>query len=75
MNEKHCPCPRRRRRETGGSMPTPGILVAAMAVGLLVIGVQKTAHGAKKVGHQIGCVVKTGHKCAPKPQPTAATPK
>ncbi len=47
-------------------MPTPGILVAAMAVGLLVIGVQKTVHGAKKVSHQIGCVVKSGHRCPPK---------
>ena len=56
-------------------MPTPGILVAAMAVGMLVVGVQKTVHGVKKVAHKIGCVVKTGHKCAPKPRPTAATPK
>lgn len=47
-------------------MPTPGIVVAAMAVALLAVGVQKTVHGVKKVGHQIGCVVKTGHRCAPK---------
>ena len=40
--------------------------MAAMAVGLLVIGVQKTVHGVKKVGHQIGCLVKGGHKCARK---------
>ena len=48
-------------------MPTPGIIVAAMVIGLLVIGVQKSIHGVKKVGHQIGCVAKTGHKCAPPP--------
>ncbi len=47
-------------------MPTPGILVAAMAAGLLVIGVQKTVHGVKKAAHQIVCVVKTGHRCPPK---------
>ena len=41
--------------------------MAAMAIGLLVIGVQKSIHGVKKVGHQIGCVAKTGHKCAPTP--------
>ena len=40
--------------------------MAAMAVGLLVIGVQKTVHGVKKVGHEIGCVVRTGHRCPPK---------
>ena len=56
-------------------MPTPGILVAAMAVGMLVVGVQKTVHGVKKVTHKIACVVKTGHKCAPKRRPKAATPK
>lgn len=56
-------------------MPTPGIVLAAMAVGLLVVGAQKAVHGAKKAGHQIGCVVKTGHRCAPKPQPTAAAPR
>lgn len=55
-------------------MPAPGIIVAAMAIGLAVIGVQKSFHGVKKVGHQIGCVVKTGHKCA-KPRPTATTPQ
>ena len=55
-------------------MPTPGILVAAMAVALLVVGAQKAVHGAKKVGHQIGCVVKTGHKCLPKP-PSPDPPK
>lgn len=51
-------------------MPTTGIIVAAMAVGLLVIGAQKAAHGVKKAGHQIGCFVKTGHKCPPKAAPT-----
>lgn len=50
-------------------MPTPGIIVAAMAVGLLVIGVQKTVHGVKKVSHQIACLAKTGHKCPPKTPP------
>jgi hypothetical protein len=43
--------------------------MAAMAITLLVIGAQKTVHGVKKVGHQIGCIAKTGHKCTPKPQP------
>ena len=54
-------------------MPTPGILVAAMAAGLLVIGVQKAVHGVKKVGHQIGCVAKMGHQCAPKVPPAPTT--
>jgi hypothetical protein len=53
-------------------MPTPGIIVAAMAVALVVIGAQKTVHGVKKVGHHIRCIAKTGHKCAPKPQPATA---
>jgi hypothetical protein len=48
-------------------MPTPGIVVAALIVALLAVGAQKTVHGVKKIGHLIGCVVKTGHKCAPKP--------
>jgi hypothetical protein len=43
-----------------------------MAVALVAIGAQKTAHGVKKLGHQIGCIAKTGHKCAPKPQPATA---
>ena len=54
-------------------MPTPGIIVAAMAIGLLLIGVQKSVHGVKKLGHQIGCVAKTGHKCVPKVQPAPTT--
>ena len=54
-------------------MPTPGLVVAAMAVGLLVIGAQRAVHGVRKVGHQIGCLAKTGHKCAPKAQPVPAT--
>ena len=52
-------------------MPTTGIIVAAMAVALVVIGAQKTVPGVKKVGHQIGCLAKTGHKCPPKPSPAA----
>jgi len=55
-------------------MPTPGILVAAMAVALLVVGAQKAVHGAKKVGHQIGCVVTKGHRCPPK-LPSPGPPK
>jgi len=51
-------------------MPTPGIIVAAMAVTLLIVGAQKSIHGVKKAGHQIGCFVKTGHKCLPKPTTT-----
>ncbi len=50
-------------------MPTPGIIVAVMAVALLAIGAHKAVHGVKKVGHQIGCFVKTGHKCPPKLPP------
>ena len=46
--------------------------MAAMAITLVVIGAQKTVHGVKKVGHHIGCIAKTGHKCASKPQPAAA---
>ena len=56
-------------------MPTPGILVAAMAVAWVVIGAQKTVHGVKKVGHQIGCLAKTGHKCTSKPQPMPTVAK
>jgi hypothetical protein len=48
-------------------MPTPGVVVAALAVGLLIIGAHKAVHGVKKAGHEIGCIVKTGHKCKPKP--------
>jgi hypothetical protein len=50
-------------------MPTPGIIVAAMAVTLLAVGAHKAVHGVKKAGHQIGCFVKMGHKCPPKPEP------
>ena len=47
-------------------MPSPGTLAVAVAVALLAIGAQKAVHVAKKAGHQIGCLVKTGHKCPPK---------
>ncbi len=47
-------------------MPTAGMIVAAMAVGLLAVGAHKAVHGVKKAGHQIACFVKTGHKCQPK---------
>lgn len=50
-------------------MPTPGIIMAAMAVTLLIVGAQKSIHGVKKVTHQIACLAKTGHKCPPKPAP------
>jgi hypothetical protein len=55
-------------------MPTPGIVAAAMAIGLLVIGAQRAVHGVKKAGHQIGCLTKTGHKCPPKPQQPVTQP-
>jgi hypothetical protein len=51
-------------------MPTPGIIVAAMAVTLLIVGAQKSIHGVKNAGHQIACLAKTGHKCPPKAAPT-----
>ena len=50
-------------------MPTPGIIVAAMAVTLLVIGAQRSVHGAKKVSHQIAYLAKTGHKRPPSTAP------
>ena len=50
-------------------MPTPGIIVAALAVTLLIAGAQRTVHGVKKVSHQIACLAKTGHKCPPKTAP------
>lgn len=50
-------------------MPSAGIIVAAMAITLVVIGAQKTVHDVKKAGHQMVCIAKTGHKCLPKPQP------
>ena len=49
-------------------MPTPAVVVAAMAIALLAIGAQKAVHGVKKVSHQIGCFAKTGHKCPLKPK-------
>lgn len=49
-------------------MPSAPIL-AVLAIGaMLAIGTSKTIHGVKKLGHQIGCVVRSGHKC-PKPAP------
>ena len=56
-------------------MPTPGIVIAALAVALAVAGVQKTVHGVKKVSHQIGCLAKSGHKCPSKQQPSSAPSK
>ena len=47
-------------------MPSAGVIVGAMVVGLLAIGAHKAVHGVKKAAHEIGCVVKTGHKCLPK---------
>ncbi len=49
--------------------------MAALVVTLAVAGVHKTVHGVKKVSHQIGCIAKTGHKCAPKPQALSAPAK
>jgi hypothetical protein len=48
-------------------MPAPGIIVVAMVVALFAIGAHKAAHGVKRAGRQIGCIVRTGHKCPPKP--------
>jgi hypothetical protein len=48
-------------------MPTAGIVVLAMGIGLLVIGVQKTVPVVKKVGHAITRPFHHKPKPAPKP--------
>ena len=57
-------------------MPTAGVIVAAMAAALVVVGARKTVHGVEKVGHQIGCLAKkAGHKCVAKSKPPATPNK
>jgi len=44
-------------------MPTAGVLAAAAVAAILIVGAAKTAHGVKRISHQVGCLAKTGHKC------------
>ncbi len=42
-------------------MPTAGVLAAAAVAAILIVGAAKTAHGVKRVGHQVGCLARRGN--------------